>query len=235
MQTIFKRYEIKYLISAAEREQILSAMEPHMRPDDYGLSTIRNIYYDTDHYRLIRRSIEKPVYKEKLRVRSYYLASHETPVFVELKKKYKSVVYKRRLILPEGVVTAAFEDNLPLPDRTQIGKEIDYVRRFYETLKPKVFLSYEREAYYACDDHEFRITFDHNILYRTDNLSLCTPPSGEKLLEDGYYLMEVKTAGGIPLWLTSVLTELRIFKTSFSKYGNAYTRILKQQGALSHV
>lgn len=101
-QTIFERYEYKYLITRAQKESILKAMEPYMQPDEYGPTTIRNIYYDTEDYRLIRRSLERPVYKEKLRLRSYAQASPESTVFAELKKKYKSVVYKRRLALPEA-------------------------------------------------------------------------------------------------------------------------------------
>ena len=105
-QTIFERYEYKYLITRAQKESILKAMEPYMQPDEYGPTTIRNIYYDTEDYRLIRRSLERPVYKEKLRLRSYAQASPESTVFAELKKKYKSVVYKRRLALPEAAARA---------------------------------------------------------------------------------------------------------------------------------
>ena len=58
-QTVFKRYELKYLLTRAQKERILEAMEPYMALDKYGRTTIRNIYFDTDNYRLIRRSIEK--------------------------------------------------------------------------------------------------------------------------------------------------------------------------------
>ncbi len=226
LQTVFKRYEMKYMVTAEQKELILSAIAPYMRLDKYGRTTIRNIYFDTDSFRLIRRSIEKPVYKEKLRVRSYSLATPDSKVFVELKKKYKSVVYKRRLVLPEGEVTAAFEHDAPLPISSQIGDEIQYFREYYEKLVPKVFLSYEREAYYSLDGSDFRITFDHNILYRTHDLSLCSPPGGIPIIDRGRVLMEVKSSGAIPLWLTHTLTEHKIFKTSFSKYGTAYGDML---------
>ena len=72
-QTTFKRYEIKYLLEKKEKEEILRTMEPYMKLDEYGRSTIRNIYFDTDTFRLIRRSLEKPAYKEKLRMRSYQI------------------------------------------------------------------------------------------------------------------------------------------------------------------
>ncbi len=225
-QNTFKRYEIKYMISAEQKEILLSAMSPYMRLDKYGRTTIRNIYFDTDNFRIIRRSIEKPVYKEKLRVRSYNLATPSEKVFVELKKKYNSVVYKRRLVLPEGEVMEAFEAGTPLPVHSQIGDEIQYFREYYEILKPKVFLSYEREAFYSLDGSGFRITFDDNIMYRTEDISLCSPPYGKPILERGMVLMEVKTSGALPLWLTRALTENQIFKTSFSKYGTAYADMI---------
>ncbi len=225
-QNTFKRYEIKYMITDKQKESILSHIASYMRLDKYGRTTIRNIYFDTDNFRLIRRSIEKPVYKEKLRLRSYSLASPDSNIFVELKKKYKSVVYKRRLVLPENEVMAAFENDSPLPVKSQIGDEIEYFRGYYKNLYPKVFLSYEREAYYSLDGSDFRITFDDNIMYRTDGLSLCVSPGGKAILGDGFVLMEVKTSEALPLWLTKTLTKNKIFKTSFSKYGTAYTDII---------
>ncbi len=225
---VFKRYEIKYLISVAQKQEILAEMLPYMRLDRYGKTTIRNLYLDTDNFRLIRRSLEKPHYKEKLRLRSYEQASADKPIFVELKKKYDGVVYKRRLKLPEQEVMHAFENNLPLPINSQIGKEIEYCRNYYSNLTAKVFLSYEREAYYCLDGSDFRITFDDNILYRREDLSLCIPPYGTRILDGGYILMEIKTSGAIPLWLTGVLTKLKVYKTSFSKYGAAYMDIVKK-------
>ncbi len=227
-QNTFRRYEMKYVLSLAQKEAVLAAMQPYMKLDKYGRTTIRNIYFDTDNFRLIRRSIEKPVYKEKLRLRSYLLATHESHVFVELKKKYKSVVYKRRLVLPEGAVMEAFMSSSPLPVQSQIGDEIEYFRAYYGGLTPKVFLSYDREAYYSLDGSDFRITFDDNIMYRTSDLSLCVPPGGKSILGEGLVLMEVKTSGAIPLWLAHTLTENKIFKTSFSKYGTAYADMVNR-------
>ena len=143
-QMTFKRYELKYLLNRQEKEQVLLAMQPYMKLDDYGRTIIRNIYFDTDTFRLIRRSLEKPVYKEKLRIRSYKPVQTSDPVFVEIKKKYKSVVYKRRLQLPEEKVMESFQTGTPLPVHSQIGDEIQYFRDYYENLHPSVFLSYER-------------------------------------------------------------------------------------------
>lgn len=224
-QMTFKRYELKYLLNRQEKEEMMKAMEPYMKLDSYGRTTIRNIYFDTDTFRLIRRSLEKPVYKEKLRIRSYRPVHTEDPVFVEIKKKYKSVVYKRRLQLPEQEVMKSFQSGSPLPVRSQIGEEIQYFREYYKDLCPAVFLSYEREAYYALDGGDFRVTFDENILYRRKDFSLGSNIYGIPLLEEGQTLMEIKTAGGIPLWMSKALTQNHLYKTSFSKYGSAYRRI----------
>lgn len=221
-QMTFKRYELKYLLNRKEKEQILLAMEPYMELDDYGRTIIRNVYFDTDTFRLIRRSLEKPVYKEKLRIRSYKPVRTTDPVFVEIKKKYKSVVYKRRLQLPEEAVMESFQTGKPLPVHSQIGDEIQYFRDYYETLRPSVFLSYEREAYYSLDGSDFRVTFDENILYRKQDFSLGSEIYGSSLLNEDQTLMEIKTSGGMPLWMSETLTKLHLYKTSFSKYGSAY-------------
>lgn len=228
-QTIFKRYELKYLLSTEQKEQLIQAMKPYMELDQYGHSTIRNIYYDTENYRLIRRSLEKPAYKEKLRVRSYTKADENSAVFVELKKKYKSVVYKRRTVMPEHQAFEWICGEQDCPGQNQITKEIDYFCDFYGTLHPVVFLSYEREAFYSLDGGDFRVTFDENILYREEELSLGAEVWGTPILEEGKVLMEIKTSGGIPLWMTHFLSENHIRKTSFSKYGTAYQQSMSEK------
>lgn len=228
-QAVFQRYEIKYLLNRGQKEAVLEVMKRYMKPDAYGRSTIRNIYFDTDNYRLARRSGEQPVYKEKLRVRSYGPASPEDEVFVELKKKYQGVVYKRRIHIPEQAAMSYLSGNAGAPDRSQITEEIDYFLGFYRTLSPKVFLSYEREAYKTIEPGEFRVTFDENILWRETDLSLGKGIYGDSILKPGQTLMEIKTPGGIPLWMVKVLSESEIRKTSFSKYGNAYTEIYNRE------
>ena len=228
-QMTFKRYEIKYLLTPQQKAVLLRAMEPYMRLDAYGRTTIRNLYFDTDTFRLVRRSLEKPAYKEKLRIRSYAVAHPGDPVFVELKKKYQSVVYKRRLVLPEEEAMRAFRLGLPLPVCSQIADEIAYFRSYYQPLRPTVFLSYEREAFYCLDQTDFRVTLDENILYRETDLSLESPVYGIPLLADQAALLEIKTAGGMPLWMSHTLNQLHLFKTSFSKYGAAYQNLLENQ------
>lgn len=223
-QMVFKRYEIKYLMNRRQQDAILKAMDPYMSIDRYGHSSIRNIYYDLPDFRLIRRSLEKPVYKEKLRVRSYGAAMAKAPVFVELKKKYRDVVYKRRMSLPQDQVEACLDGRMHLPDN-QIGREIAYVLEFYRELKPAVFLSYEREALFERDGGDFRVTFDENIRYRQVELTLDSDAWGKPILQPDQVLMELKTSGGLPLWMVHVLSQQNIFKTSFSKYGAAYRDI----------
>lgn len=225
-QTVFRRYEIKYLLTREQRDRILEEMAPFMEPDPYGRTTVRNLYFDTDCFRLIRRSLEKPVYKEKLRIRSYAEAREDSTVFVELKKKFEGVVYKRRLPLTERAAMGWLCGGGQSPIDTQIAREIDFVRSFYGTLKPKVFLSYEREAYYERDRGDFRVTFDERILCRQRDLSLTSAPHGTPLLPEEGVLMEVKCGGGIPLWMVRVLSREKIRKISFSKYGTAYQRLI---------
>ena len=228
-QTVFQRYELKYLLTQEQKETVLRAMQPYMTLDKYGRTTIRNLYYDTDTYLLIRRSIEKPAYKEKLRVRSYSRTDNDSAAFVELKKKYKSVVYKRRISLPYAEATAWLSREKHPDKHTQIANEIDYFMEMYGTLHPTVFLSYEREAYYANDGSDFRVTFDDNILCRQDDLSLASDAYGTPILPEGKVLMEIKCSGGIPLWMTQVLSQEKIYKTSFSKYGTAYGMLIFPQ------
>lgn len=225
-QMIFKRYELKYLLTSQQREQILKAMEPYMALDQFGHSSIRNIYFDTDTFRLVRRSIERPAYKEKLRVRSYGRAGAEDPVFVELKKKYQSVVYKRRLSLPEQQAMDWLCGQSPIPVHTQIADEVAYFCSYYQTLRPVVFLSYEREAFHSRCGDDFRVTFDENILARRQELSLNADVWGTPLLEPDHVLMEIKTSGGIPLWMSHLLARQQIYKSSFSKYGTAYQTMI---------
>lgn len=177
-QTIFKRYEIKYMLDANQLSMLKNEMKNYMIADEHGKSTICSLYFDTPQYLLIRRSMDHPMYKEKLRLRSYGVADKDTTVFVELKKKYDSVVYKRRVAMTE--------------------------------------------AYYAKDDHEFRVTFDQNILWWDYDLNLCSGIYGNPILKENQTLMEVKTAGAIPMWMVRFLRDNGIYKTSFSKYGTAY-------------
>ncbi len=230
MQAIFERVELKYLITVAQKALIIAEMQNHMALDKYGKSTIRNLYLDTDNYRLIRHSMEKPVYKEKLRLRSYCTAGDGDKIFVELKKKYKGIVYKRRLTMPQQAALQWLAGDFSLTPDSQIGKEVANFAKYYGSLRPVIYLSYAREAFYSLNGSDFRVTFDEDIRFRQAELSLAQPPGGVGLLPEGFVLMELKTSGGIPLWMTRLLSRERIFRTSFSKYGTAYSQyIFKQQ------
>ena len=236
-QMMFRRYELKYMLTRSQRDALIRAMQGHMALDPFGRSTIRSVYLDTDDYRLIRRSIEKPVYKEKLRVRSYQKAGADDTVFVELKKKLEKVVYKRRLALPHRAAMDALESGAPLPAQGQIAREIARFRAFYgETLRPAMLLSYEREAYFPTDGADFRLTLDENILWRTKLIDLGADAFGQPLLGPDEVLMELKTPGGIPLWMVRFLSENAIRRRSYSKYGNAYLELMRQNtnGGILH-
>ena len=217
------------MLTRAQKDALLKVMEGHMKLDEFGHSTIRNIYYDTPDYLLIRRSIEKPKYKEKLRVRSYQKATPDSPAFVEIKKKFDKVVYKRRISLPEKEAIGWIAGENDCSKKGQITNEIDYFLKHYQSLRPAVFLSYEREAFFCPERKDFRVTFDENILARTDNISLEEETYGESLLPEGMVLMELKCAGGYPMWMVKFLSENKIYKTSFSKYGTAYQTIIHPQ------
>ncbi len=227
-QMIFKRYEIKYRITRREAEILLAGMEPYMKADEHGRSTIQSLYFDTPTFQLIRRSLEKPAYKEKLRLRSYGVAGQDTQVFIELKKKYDSIVYKRRTGMTLEEADRYLLQGQEAPQKSQITNEIDYFLSFYRGVKPAVLLTYEREAFYAKDDHEFRITFDNNILWRTEDLWLDKGIYGRKLIDDDTILMEVKVGEGIPLWFAALLSQNHIYQSSFSKYGTAYQTLFAE-------
>ena len=221
-QTVFERVEMKYIITKTQKRAILAEMEPYMRMDKYGRTVIRNLYFDTDSYLLIRRSIDKPIYKEKLRLRSY----GDERVFAELKKKYKKVVYKRRIEMQEEQAMDWLCGRKSCESHTQITDEINYFLKYYQTLRPVLFLSYEREAYKTREKSDFRVTFDDTVLCRQTDLSLGSPPYGQPVLDEGLVLMEIKCSGGVPLWMTHLLSKEKIYKTSFSKYGTAYQKYI---------
>ena len=220
MDKTFKRREVKYLLTKEQKDSFMRAIRDNIQSDKFGEYTICNIYYDTPDNRLIRRSMEKPVYKEKMRLRSYGKAEEQTNVFVELKKKYKGIVYKRRISMPlnEADKYIAGKSNRD----GQIEEEINYFMKMYEDISPAMYISYDRIAYFVTEDPELRITFDDNILWRDQDVSLSADIYGNAILDEGQYIMEIKCAEAMPLWLVKALAENKIYKTSFSKYGKAY-------------
>ncbi|MCI6691930.1 MULTISPECIES: polyphosphate polymerase domain-containing protein [unclassified Clostridium] len=226
----FKRFEKKFILNESQYKSLLPILYKYMNPDKYCKDgnnyNIYSIYYDTDDNQVIRHSINKPYYKEKLRLRSYKAPIDENgKVFLELKKKINGIVSKRRatLTLEEAEI---FLESRVRPDsidylNNQVLDELEYYLE-KNNVSPKVFISYSRKALFGKNDQNFRITFDSNILSRRDNLSLKMGGYGKELLPKGYYLMEVKILGAMPVWLTKTLSELKIYNTHFSKYGNEY-------------
>lgn len=226
---VFKRLEKKYIITHEQYQLLIEALEGHIVPDAFGESTINNIYFDTPDYRLIRASIEKPtVYKEKLRIRSYGVPTPESKVFVELKKKYKGIVYKRRVDMTyEEAIRYLYRHEAP-PSPSQVTAEINSFLAFYRKLRPAVSLFYDRTAYYSKDDPELRLTFDTNIRYRNTQLDLSRGDYGTVIMDRSTYILEIKCIDAMPLWLTRELDRLKIYPSSYSKYGTAYKHMLSE-------
>ncbi len=221
-QGTFKRYEKKYLLSEKKYKMLRQRFQDKLIIDNFRKSAINNIYFDTPDHRLIRNSLEKPIYKEKLRLRSYGTPSDDDMVYVELKKKYKGVVYKRRVKMELPMAESYLYDLEAVSKPSQITKEIDWFLNFYKGIAPAMYISYNRIAMYGVEDAELRVTFDSDILWREDELWLESGVAGNQLLEEGERLMEIKIPETMPLWLSHILDELEIYPASFSKYGNAY-------------
>lgn len=227
-QLIFQRVERKYLVNEGQYRALLQALDEHMEEDRYSDYQIHNLYYDTgDHY-LIRTSLDKPAYKEKLRLRCYGVPAWDSACFVELKKKYQGVVYKRRLELTLDQACRWLDRREPLAEACQISREIEWARDYYP-LVPQMALLYHRLAFHGREDPDLRLTFDDSIRWRDWDLDLTHPMAGRDLLAPGQRLMELKVPGAMPLWLAGLLSELAIYPASFSKYGRAYQDLKHQE------
>ncbi len=230
----FKRYEKKYLLNKEQFVALYSKLQQYMKPDkhckDGNNYTIYNIYFDTDNNDIIRHSVSKPYYKEKLRLRSYKgnIMPHDI-VFLELKKKIGGVVNKRRATMTLAEANLFIEEGI-IPTNTdyinnQVLQEIAYFLK-NNAVKPKAYICYDRIALFGKEDKNFRITFDYNIKTRREFLRLEQESFGTPLLDEGTYLMEVKINGAIPVWLARELSELNIYSTGFSKYGTEFKQYL---------
>jgi hypothetical protein len=225
-QNTFKRYEKKYSIDTKTYIKLRHALSFYMDDDPRGEYSICNLYYDTDSYELIRHSLQKPVYKEKMRIRSYGVPGEDDLIFLEIKKKYKKVVYKRRIALTYDEYLTFLNDN-QLPEKdNQILSEIQYFIDNYEPY-PRAYISYDRIPLIGKDDKNLRITFDKNIRFRGNDLCLTKGEQGQLLLPEGQFLMEIKAPGVMPIWLCNILTNLSIFPQSFSKYGYSYNEYIQ--------
>jgi hypothetical protein len=226
IQTFFERYENKYLISRDQRDALMPVLAGKMRPDRYASYSVASVYYDTADYLLVRRALEKPVYREKLRLRCYGSAGADTTVFLELKKKYRKRIYKRRICLPYTLARDFPEGGWDAGDRpfgdSQVRSELRQFLRLYQ-VRPRVLIRCDRTAFKGAEEPGLRLTFDTGLRFRQDCLALSGDSAGVSLLAPEKVLMEVKTPGAIPLWFCRLLSEQGIFPSSFSKYGTCYT------------
>lgn len=224
-QAVFRRYEKKYMLTKEQYEKLKEKLLTHMDMDCYGLHTIGSLYFDTDSFQLIRGSGEKVIYKEKLRLRSYGIPVSDSSVYIELKKKYKGVTYKRRMSMEYEKAWEYLIYGVVPEKKEQILDEVDWFIYTYHT-RPQVLLFYDRIALFGKEDSEFRVTFDFKVRFRTDNLDMRLGDYGTEILPENNCVMEIKTLTGIPLWFCNILSELGIFPQSFSKYGTVYKRYI---------
>lgn len=220
-ENIFRRVEEKYLLTEDDLSKLFSKINDYIEKDKFYESTICNIYFDNKNSDLIVNSLEKPIYKEKIRLRSYSkVPTLDDYVFLEKKDKYEGIVGKRRIKMTlRDFYNYLNNDNYDKDN--QIMKEIDYFIKYY-SLKPAIYIAYDRKSYKGIDDPNLRITIDTNLRSRLDDLKLELGDAGRKYFKNKYYLMEIKTLGAMPLWLVRSLSELKIFPASFSKYGKIY-------------
>lgn len=224
---VFRRDEKKYLLTRAQYRQLMDCIRPYVEPDEYFQSTICSLYFDTSNHDLIIKSIDKPVFKQKLRIRSYEVPGVGDYVFLEIKIKYRGVVSKRRTKVKlkdfydyYDALRAGKHPSLAA-DVPQISRELDYLFRFYH-LKPSWVIAYDRKCYRGRDDPGLRITFDQNLRSRSDDLRLEHGDHGVHYFPDDKSVMEIKALDAMPLWLVSTLSKLHIYPASFTKYGKIY-------------
>lgn len=224
---IFRRVEQKYILTEDKYKKLITEINKKIEKDKYFKSTICNLYLDSENNDLISTSIDKPLFKEKVRLRSYRVPSKNDKVFLELKGKYNGIVFKRRVEITLTDFYKYIETGIKPIKNNQIMDEIDYIIKKHN-LKPKLFLAYDRLSYYDKSDANFRITFDTNLRSRKDNLYLEYGDAGRLYEKEKFYIMELKSLKALPLWFVEILSKLNIYPTSFSKYGNIYKKGMRE-------
>lgn len=229
----FNRFEKKYIMTKEIYNNVFNDMSLYLEKDTHSESlpyyTICNIYYDTVTDEVIKRSVSKPVFKEKLRLRCYCNGKDSDIAFLEIKKKFDGFVNKRRTKITVGEAHNLIDNKvLPLKKsyhNTQVLNEIYHYVKDKE-LVPRVVISYDRMAYTDKVNRDVRVTFDTNITSRRDHLMLSRTNDDQMILGKNYVLMEIKTSTSIPLWLTHILTKYDVYSNSFSKYGTEFFEYL---------
>jgi SPX domain protein involved in polyphosphate accumulation len=228
MQSIFKRYEKKYIVTREQYAALENVLSGYMEPDSFGEYLVQNLYFDTDGWDIVRTSIERPCFKEKMRLRCYGDINQEGRVFLELKKKYKGVVYKRRMAIPVKNLSAGSVRDLVPESGSQIARELDFYMKT-NAVSEKMYISYWRTAFVGIANAELRVTFDTEIRFRLNCLDYSRPNDGHSILPRDKKIMEIKTPGGMPIWLARALCENKVFPTTFSKYGTCYAGYIRTE------
>ena len=222
MQNVFKRYEEKYLVSKERGAELREIISRRMEKDTFGEYLVQNLYFDTANRDVIRCSLEKPLYKEKMRLRCYDIPDKESRVFLELKKKYDGIVYKRRIAIPYSALTFRSVQSVVAEETSQVARELDFYMKTNNVFE-SVYIAYRRTAFASAECDGLRVTFDTDIRFRTERLDYLHPDCGNTALARDKIVMEIKTPGGMPLWMSRLLSEKNIFPASFSKYGVCYS------------
>ena len=240
----FERKEKKYVLDEKTLAHFMQLVGDKFGDDQYAHSTISSLYYDTPEFSMINRSIEEPLYKEKMRIRCYDDPSDEAGVFVELKKKFKGIVYKRRIRMSiEGAY--AYLEGTPYSHASLLGsaieslemdmikqqniREIDACLNRHGKLSPAIMVVVERHSIRSTDGSNLRITFDRNARWRAHNLRFDTGFQGTPIFGGGEIIMEVKALGTYPLWLVQALDEIEAYPVSCSKVGLAYKALCTEK------
>ena len=229
MADTFTRREMKFLLSGRQRAEMEEKLAPYVEKENYNRYTICNIFFDTESFHLITTSLERPPFKQKLRMRTYFDGGKRSDTYLELKKKLDHIVYKRRISTEDDRFITDLSGALAALGNDVTAREIRYFCGQYPDLAPRIFLSYNRTAYHCITDKSLRITFDDNIRWRTTDLNFNSETYGSLLLADGWSLMEIKVDTALPVWLSEILTGCGVYETTFSKVGRAYTQMLEQK------
>ena len=229
---VFERKEVKYILTPKEHQELMTALKDHLKKDKYFKGTNCSIYFDNDEHYIAVHNLEKPLYKEKLRIRSYNVPkSLDDTIFIEIKKKFKGLGNKRRIAVKLKDFYRYLETGELKTDNQQIKSELDYCFKFYN-LKPSLYLAYDRLSYCGKNEPDFRVTFDQNIRSRTTDLKLEHGDEGEKYFKNNEVIMEVKALNSFPLWFVKTLSKLQIYPTSFTKFGRVSLN-LNQKGVIN--
>lgn len=227
-QDTFERKEMKYLLNKEQYKALQEALLPIARGDDYGLTSIYNVYFDTPDFSLIRTCLEKPMYREKLRLRTYGIPEDDSPSFIEIKKKYRGIVYKRRIKAPYEEALSYLRREGEIEDHSQIRHEIDWFLQIHRGLVPAMAIAYDRIAMQGISNPSLRLTFDTNLRYSRAELDLREGNHGKTLLEPGQVLLEIKISGAMDRSLSSLLDRYQIYPATYSKYGESYRKEMRE-------